>query len=306
MGVSKNPKVSDQDTAIAKIYDSLVHDLGEGQAATRGIFDRGNTAMAGSYQGAADQLAGTQGAITGRLASQLGGMGLGAALPEVLNPITSQGAFDQGQIAKERATNLGSLSKQGTQYEAIGQVGIGNAQKEKAQTRADALRSLEELLAQLQAENEQARTAGELELAKIRAQARAASGGGETDPLMALKAQQMGLENQKLEQELMGGGEPVEYHGGQRGLHEFLNSPSAYWGDGGADAATRARINDIISGASKRAGLGEFDSFTSGGQSYRRGDLTPQDIAMIGVGSTKEAGINKEALRMALQLYYGK
>jgi hypothetical protein len=115
----------------------------------------------------------------------------------------------------------------------------------------------------------------------------------------------MGLENQLLEQQLMGGGEPVEYASGQRGLHQFLNSPSAYWGQGGADSGTRARINNIISTTARRSGLGEFEGFRSGGRQYTRGELDPLDIAMIGAGSTKEAGINKEALRMALQLYYG-
>lgn len=307
MGVSKNPKINDQDSAIAKIYDTLVHDLGAGQQATRGIFDQGNASMAGAYQGAADQLRGAQGSMTGRLASSLGDLGLGAALPSVMQPINEQFGYDQGQIAKERATDLGSLSKQGTQYQAIGQVGINNANKEKAQTRASALQSLTDLLSQLEAENEQVRSQGAVELAKVRAEAadRAASrgGGGSDDPLDALRAQKMGLEIQGMEQDLMGGGKPVEYHNGQRGANEFLDSPSVYWGDNGADPATRSRFNDIINTTARYRGQ---PTFNVGGKVYYTKGMDPLEIATIGAGHTKEHGINKEALRMALQLYYGK
>lgn len=306
-GVSKNPKINDQDTAIAQIYDTLVKDLGQGQAATRGIFQRGNQAMAGAYQGASDSLRGAQGAMTQRLTGALGGLGLQAALPSVMQPINSQFAFDQGQIAKTRGVDLGTLARQGTQYEAIGQGGINNANKEKAQTRAQALQSLTDLLAQLEAENEQARTAGEVELAKVRAQARASGGGGGSiDPLDALRAQKMGLEIQGLEMDMQNPGWDKEqkFATGTQGLHEFLNSPTAYWGQA-ADPATRARIDDIISGTSRRMGLGEGGQFTSGGKQYYTKGMKPLDIALLGATNTKESKINKEALRMALELYYG-
>lgn len=307
MGVSKNPKISDQDTAIAKIYDTLVADLGQGQAATRGIFSRGNKSLGSAYQGAADQLRGAQGAMTGRLTDALGDLGLGAALPSVMGGINSQFAFDQGQIAKERGTNLGSLSKQGTQYEAIGQVGIGNAQKEKAQSRVSAMEKLQAVLADLEAERiraeaetEQQRLENQIRLSEARA---ASSGGGDIDPLDMLRAQKMGLEIEGMEMDLMNPGwdKEQEFASGQRGLHQFLNSPSAYWGRS-ADPATRARIDNILASTSRRTGQ---PFFTSGGKRYMTENMDPLDIALIGAGNTKSSKINKEALRMALELYYG-
>ena len=311
-GVSKNPKISDQDTAIAKIYDTLVADLGQGQKATAGIFQRGAASLGGAYQGAADQLKGTQTALTSRLSSSLGGLGLEAALPEVLNPLNSQYAYDQGKIAKERGTNLGSLSGQGTAYQAIGQLGIGNAHKEKAQTRVSAMERLQKVLAELEAERiraaaavEQQRLENEIRLAQTRAASRGGGGGGGSmDPLDALRAQKMGLEIQGMEQDLMGGDdEPVEYYGGQRGLHQFLNSPSAYWGKG-ANSSTRARINNILQSTSAR--YASPANFKSGGRSYNPKGLTQLDIALIGAGNTRGSRINNDALRMALELYYGK
>lgn len=309
MGVSKNPKISDQDTAIAKIYDSLVHDLGEGQAATRGIFARGNQAMAGAYQGASDALRGSQGAMTQRLTASLGGLGLGAALPEVMAPMNEQFAFDQGQIAKTRGTDLGTLARQGTQYEAIGQTGIGNAQKEKAQTRVSAMEKLQAVLADLEAARieaegrvEEKRLENQIRLAEAR---RASSGGGGSiDPLDALRAEKMGLEIQGMQNDLSNPGWDKEqkFATGQRGLHEFLNSPTAYWGQS-ADPATRARIENIINTTAKRTGLA---AFTSGGNKYLTENMDPLQIALIGAGNTKESRINKEALRMALELYYGR
>lgn len=310
MPVSKNPKISDQDSAIAKIYDTLVKDLGQGQVATRGIFQRGNDAMAGAYQGAADQLRGAQGGMASRLTSSLGGLGLGAALPSIMQPANEQFAFDQGQIAKERGTNLGSLAKQGTQYQAIGQLGIGNAQKEKAQTRVSAMERLQAVLADLEAERlaseaaiEEKRLDNEIRLAETRAAARQAAGGGSIDPLDALRAQKIGLEIEGMEMDLMNPGwdDEQEQFSGQRGLHQFLNSPSAYWSQG-ADPRTRSRIENIISSTSRRTG---GPSFKSGGRTYLTDKMSPLDIALIGAGNTKERTINKEALRMALELYYG-
>lgn len=307
MPVSKNPKVSDQDTAIAKIYDTLVADLGKGQAATRGIFARGGQSLGSAYQGASDQLRDAQGGMAARLSSSLGGLGLEAALPSVMNPINSQFAFNQGQVAEERGTNLGSLSKQGTQYEAIGQTGINNAHKEKAQTRVSAMERLQAVLADLEAERiqataatEQQRLENQIRLSEARA---ASSGGGGMDPLDMLRAQKMGLEIQGMEMDLSSPGwdKEQEFATGQRGLHQFLNSPSAYWGRS-ADPATRARIDNIISTTSRRTGM---PSFKNSSGTYLTENMSPLDIALIGASNTKESRINKEALRMALELYYG-
>lgn len=313
-GISKNPKISDQDTAIAKIYDTLVADLNQGQAATRGIFAQGGQAMGSAYQGAADQLRGTQTGITDRLTSSLSGLGLQEALPSVLNPMNEQFAFDQGAIAKERGTNLGALSKQGTEYQAIGQLGIGNAQKEKAQTRVSAMEKLQALLADLEAERiranaeiEQQRLENQLRLAQAKADSAARSGGGgggDIDPLDALRAQKLGLEVEGLERKLTGEGQPVEYYGGQRGLDQFLNNPSAYWAKS-ADPLTRLRVQSLLDQTGRRLGS-SLSQFTSGNKQYSKKGLTDLDIARIGVSNTKERQINKDALRMAMELYYGK
>ena len=319
MAVSKNPKITDQDTAIAQIYDTLVRDLGQGQQYTKDIFAQGAKDIGAAYTGASSELSKGQAGMASRMSQQLGGLGLQAALPQAMAGSQEGYSRIMGDIARDRGSNLGGLATQGTQYQAIGQLGIGNAHKEKAQTRVSAMERLQAVLAELEGERLKAKAELEMQMLQIReamaarrdaareaaanrAEARRASG-GDSDPLLALKAQAMGLENQLLEKELMGGGEAQEYQSGQRGLSQFLNSPSAWWGKKGADSATVARINNILRTTPQR--LASTGNWKSGGKSYNSKNLSPLDIAMIGVGNTKERRINKDALRMAMELMYG-
>lgn len=312
MGISKDAKISDQDSAIAQIYDTLVADLGKGQEATRGIFASGAADMGSAYQSSADQLTQAGQGLGARLGSRLNELGLGAALPDATQGITDNLAFRQGQIAKDRADNLGSLSKQGTQYQAIGQLGIDNTHREKAQRRTTAMESLQAVLAKLEAEEikaraqvEAARLEGELGLAKMRADVRASSAASRAasqksiDPLDALKAQLLGLDIQDKEltiAEKRGGPKAPVPTKGMGAVSAFLNSPQLYW-NRSADAKTRASFNSVLEHASKFAT--DPDRLVQGLSD------DPEVWAYRNINSVRP-GVNREAIRQALDLYYGR
>lgn len=304
MAISKDARLSDQDSAVAAIYDTLIHDLGQGQAATRDIFQRGGQALGQSYDAASSQLrSGTEG-VAARLSGQINELGLGEALPQVVGGINDNNAFWQGQLAENRGVDTGSFSRQGTQYEAIGQVGINNAHKEKAQKRTSALETLRNALAQLEGEEIKARAAvetsrleGAVKLAQMRAESRAraadraaANAPKPLGPMDMLNAQYKGLQIDKLMREL----ENPKYGKGQLGLDQYLNSPGTHWNKK-AGPKFRASLNSIIENAAASAADPANNVLGKLGPGAYADTLVPQAPSFI----------NRDALRAALGLYYG-
>jgi hypothetical protein len=136
------------DKSLTDIYDALNTALGNNQSALTALYDTGRQQVQDAYAGAQQ---GVQQGVTGvqqGLADMAAKLGIGDAMPAATQGmndslaqfLTSNGAAQAGSVA-----NLATL---GTNQLAVGQRGIGDAQKELAQNRTGILNQVAQMLNQ--------------------------------------------------------------------------------------------------------------------------------------------------------------
>ncbi len=199
---------------------------------------------------------------------------------------------------------MSGLTQQGAAYKGAGLEGVSNVQREGTRSRSDARTRLEEAIATLEAAKTEAagqydlqKLQGDIELQKMRASASGGGGGGggRGSPLDMLRAQLLGMQILEKQQDMEAGPESQWGKRGQGGLNSFFNSPSDYW-TGNAGPKFRGSVDNILDYASAQS---------TNPSSIASGLKDPYTIAMGRVGNAP-SGINEDALRMALQIYYGK
>lgn len=305
MATPPKAEVGANDAAIAAMYNQLVGQLGQGVQATGQNFGDASKQIGSIYDQMTQSLTGQANATAGALGSQFDMLGIGAATDAATQDL--RGQLNQSLIsaARRKAAEMSGLTTQGAAYKAAGNEGIGNVRREGVQVRGDYRTRLEEAIAQLEAAKAEAagqievqKLQGEVQLAQMRAQARARSGGGggrSGSPMDHLRAQLLGLQILEKQKDLEGGGDEMWGKRGQGGLNNFLGAPNQYW-QNQAGPKFQSALYDILDYAGAQS---TNPSFLAGGQK------DPYNIAM-GQVPKAPSYLNDNALRMALQIFYGK
>lgn len=296
--------VNENDAAIAAIYNQLAGQMGAGVNAQQSSFNTAKGEIGGIYDQMTSALTGQANATAGGLSNEFNMLGIGAATDSATEQL--RGQLNQSLIsaARRKATEMAGLTSQGAAYKGAGLEGVSNVRREGARSRTDARTRLEEAIATLEAAKAEAqgqydlqKLQGDIELQKMRASARGGGGGGgrSGSPLDMLRAQLLGMQILEKQQEMEGGGKSQWSKRGQGGLNAFYGGSSDYWTDK-AGPKFRGSVDDILDYASAKA----LDP-----KSRAAGHSDPYTIAMGRVDNAPSY-INEDALRMALQIYYGK
>lgn len=299
-------EVGANDAAIAQMYKMLTGQMQAGVGAQQNTFNEASSRVGAVYDDMTRALTQQANATAQGLGSQFDMLGIGAATDSATENL--RGQLNQSLIsaARRRATEVSGLQGQGAAYNAAGREGIMNMNRAGVQMRGDYRTQLEEALANLEAAKVEAqgqfdvqKLQGEAQLAQMRAQARARSGGGgggrSGSPLDMLRAQLLGMQILEKQQKLEGGGDEQWGKRGQGGLNNFLQNPSPYWRNQ-AGPKFQAELYDILDQTARNSVNADF---------LATGQRDPYNIAMGQV--PKAPGyLNQDALRMAIQIMYGK
>jgi len=306
MAAKTPPKgeVAANDAAIAQMYAQLASQLGGGVTATGQNFNSARSEIGSIYDDMTSALTQQANATAAGLGSEFDMLGIGAATDSATQNL--RGQLNQSLIsaARRRASEMSGLSQQGAAYKASGIEGIGNVRREGVQVRGDYRTRLEEAIANLEAAKAEAqgqydiqKLQGETQLAQMRAQAASrggGGGGGRGNPLDMLRAQLLGLQIMEKQQDLEGGGNQQWTKRGQGGLNMFLNQPSMYW-ESGAGPKVRGALQNIIGQSTdpSRMTAGYKDPYSAA-------------MDLVNKNSMVRTDFYRDALRQALQIYYGK
>lgn len=308
MANPQNAKIEANDAALKVLYNALAGQAKAGVSAQTQGFKGAAKDVGSIYDEMTNSLRSQANATASGLGANLDMLGIGAATDSATQNL--RGQLNQSLIsaARRKSTEMAGLTSQGASYAGAGREGITNILREGTGVRADSRTRLEEALASLEAAKVQAqgqydiqKLQGDVQLAQMRAQARARSGGGggrSGNPLDALRAQMLGLQILKAQGELEGGNGNQWSKSGQGGLDNFLSNASNYW-SGGAGPKVRGALQDIIGGAGSQA---------INPSSIASGLKDPYTIAMgmVGSNNTVKTDFYRNALRQGLQIYYGK
>ncbi len=296
--ISSNAVISDTDGAINAIYDQLAGHLASGTGAQGQNFHRARQLVGSSFD-QADQLA-TAGAraTMGGLREQLGRLGLGAAEDSVTQGVRNQ--LNQGltSAARRKMNELSTMGQQQAGYEMASRLGVDNSRQQQALVRGESVTEIQEALANMEAARAEAqgkvdvaRIQGQAELASLRAQHAAASrAAAQGDPLADLKAQSLGMDILLKEKKLNDPGK------GEKGATKYQAGLDNYLDSIQASPAFKARVMSMYDTANNQAA-------SPANGALNRDD--PYEWAMTGV-SNYNSGANKDRLRQALQIMYGK
>lgn len=303
MATDPKKTISETDASIAALYNQLAGQLGQGVNAQQSSFNTASGTIGNVYDEMTRALTSQANATAGGLSSELNMLGIGAATDSATEQL--RGQLNQSLIsaARRKATEMSGLTGQGAAYKAAGLEGVGNVRREGVRSRTDTRTRLEEAMAALEAAKAEAqgqydlqKLQGEIELQRARAASRGGGGGGgRGSPLDMLRAQLLGMQIMEKQQELEMGPETPWGKRGQGGLNRFLNQQSDYW-TSKAGPKFRAGIDDILDYASAQS---------TNPSSIASGLKDPYTIAMGRVDKAPSY-LNEDALRMALQIYYGK
>lgn len=301
-----NAEVAANDKAIAQMYKELTGQLGAGITATGIGFSNARNEIGGAYDEMTRALTEQANATAGGISDQLNMLGIGQATDAATENL--RGQLNQSLIsaARRKSTELAGLSSQAAGYRAAGIEGVGNVRRQGVQIRGDYRTALQQAIANMEAEQAQAeaqveiaRLQGQAQLAAARASARGRGGGGgrSGNPLEFLRAQLLGLQIMEKQKDLEGG-DFAWGKSGMGGLQNFLNNPSQYWSNG-AGPRVRGAVQDILDAAAARA---------TSPSSIAAGLKDPYTIAMgmVPRSDTVKTDFYRNAMRQALQVYYGK
>jgi len=319
----RNQEVAATDAALAQMYDQLAGRVQQGLGVQQQNFRTAQKSVGQAYDDMTNQLTGQARATQGGLSSEFRGLGIGAATDSATTHL--RGQLNQALIsaARRRSTEISGLAQQSASYSAAGMGGVANIRREGAQVRSDVTRALEEAIASMEAEK--ARVKGELDLANLQGQigleqtrmqtnaqmtearlrlkamelefAQAQYNASQSgDPLEGLRAENLALEIAERRQRLEQGPESEWDERGQGGLQRFLTNESDWWREH-AGPRFQAELMDIIEQSSSQA---------VNPASAAAGIDDPFDIAMDMVNRSSLGANNRNGLRMALQIYFGK
>lgn len=292
--------VTDTDAAVRDMYNRLAGTVQAGGRAVDSVFAQGQQRTGQIYDQMTDTLQRQADATSSGLAGQLSMLGIGDATDAATQNLRGQLNQSLVSAARRRAAELSGLSSQRTGYRTASREAVTNTQREGVQKRADIRTILEEAVTNLQAAEAEAR--GQIELEKLRGEVelqqmrqqmaarRGGSGGGRGSPLDLLRAQLMGLEIMEKQQELNMGPD-TSFGSGQGQLNQFLGGPSDYWANQ-AGPKFRAALSDIIDFGNAQA--------TGPGAAINR-----DPYAWASQNATSYGNLNQDALRQALQIYFG-
>lgn len=273
--------VESVDEDLANIYNQLAAQLSEGVNAQQTAFNQAGAGVGSIYDQMTNALQGQANATASGLGNEFNMLGIGAATDSATNDL--RGQLNQSLIsaARRRATEMSGLTQQGASYAAAGRGSVANVQREGSKIRSDARTRLEETIAALEAQAAAAGRGG------------GGGGGGGGSPLEMLRAQLLGLQVLEKQQELEMGPKSQWSRGGQGGLNQFLNTPSDYWSNR-AGTPFRAKVQQLIDLGSRQA---------NNPASIAAGIKDPYLISSQAVSRSR---LNQDALRQAMQIYYGK
>lgn len=297
------------DAELAAMYGAVAKSLQQGVGASQSGFRTAQSQIGSAYDQMTAALTRQANATAGGMVNEFNMLGIGAANDSATQALRNQ--LNEGLLmgSRRRASELSGLAQQGAAYNRAGQESIGNLQQSGVQARADFRSKLEEILAQLQGEValgrsqvDTERVRGETELGLMRQEmadrAAARAEQNRQDPLEFLRAQLMGLEIMQKQKDLQQGPErqPMPWEDrGQGALTQFMNQPSNWW-ERRAGPKFQGALQDIIDYSSDERNLTRFGA---------AGIRDPYNIALSRV-SRAPSYINDDALRLALQIFYGE
>lgn len=301
------PTVEETDAALAAMYEQLANQVEAGAGVTQANFGNASNTIGSIYDEMTRDLTNQANSTASGLGNQFNMLGIGAAYDPATNDL--RGQLNQALVsaARRRATEMSGLTQQGAAYSATGREGASNVRREGGRVRGVVRTQLEKLLAdmetakiQSQGQLDLANLQGQIELAQMRAAGRGGGGGGgggRGNPLDMLRAQLLGLEVLEKQQDLENPQSPWS-KSGLGGMNAFLNAPSDYWVEG-AGPRVRSALQDIVSGSSAQA---------TNPENIAAGLRDPYNIAMgmVNQSNTVRTPRYRDALRQALQIYYGK
>jgi hypothetical protein len=307
MTATSRANIAEGVRAIDRAYGETARQVQGGVNNTKASFGEAARLVGGTYDEMTRALQGQADATASGLGSQLSMLGIGAAQDAATQNL--RGQLNQSLIsaARRRATGVSGLQFQGAAYKQAGDEAVGNIRREGRQAATDsrtqlmtALLGLEQAEAEAKGQMELQKLQGEIELEQMRQQMRAAAararggGGGRSgSPLDLLRAQLMGLEIQEKMQALQMGPD-TSFGSGQGQLNQFLGNSSDYW-ENQAGPKFRAGLEDILDYSFAQA---------NNPASIAAGMDDPYNIAM-GNLNRGGRGLNQDALRQALQIYFG-
>lgn len=293
--------IGDTDAAINAIYNQLTGQLSSGVGVQGMNFDRARQLVGSSFDSSNQLMRDGASSTVGGLNGQFDRLGIGAATDSATQGIRNQ--FQQGLVsaARRRQNELATMGQQQVGYEQAGRMGVDNAFQQQAMARTQSQTQIQEALANMEAARAQAQ--GQVDLARVQGQselermkmefAQAAQEAEESgDPLLDLKAQSLGmdimLKEKKLAEEDDGGDErrPTKY---QAGLDNYLL-------DIGASPQFKSRVQKMYADATANA---------QNPLNIASGRKDPYAFAMESVDDYN-MGANKDRLRQALQILFGK
>lgn len=291
-----DPNINAMDAEVAAYYQALQNQLQSGVGATQKNFNTASGQVGSIYDQMTRDLTTQANATAGTLGNQFSMLGIGAAQDAATQDL--RGQLNQSLIsaARRRASEMSGLTEQGAAYGRVGNEAVANVGREGARIRTETRTKLEQALAALQGEMEAARAQvdvakiqGDAEIAAARASRRGGGGGGGGSPLDMLRAQLLGLQILEKQQGLEEGPESPWGDRGQLGLNQFMGQPSDWW-ERQAGPKFRGALGDIIDWSSSQDVVPGFNPYH----------------ASLGRVNAAPSYINRDALRAALGVFYGR
>lgn len=315
------------DQKIGSIYDALGRQMQENVGRTKGIYDQGTSQIQSAYDQSGMEAQKAAEMVKQTMGQNASNLGLEAAIPAAQAPVVQAQAQGMTDIAQGRAAALGNIGMLGTRMTGAAQDRVGQVQQEGAGRRADLQSQIAAALSQLELAygDDQGDILGQLvdlagekgsalnvAMQEIAAEQAAAAReaqkmamekarfdremNAEADPLELLKMQLgiegMGLENELKRKKLSDPGQAGRMKG-LSGLEAFFNTDTDYWGQTAGPKFRKHVMDEAVPTVLDSINMGDKPGWAI------------QDYLDKGTGNKTIGKINPEALRKALEIYFG-